>query len=577
MRRTSSKSLAFASAASALALFAALQVGPSEAAPAPSQAAPLLRPAAKIVKRLPAGHDELVFSGENASRTWQVYLSPTEAARISSFQLGMLNSAVVLPERSFLKLTINGRIVSILPVRNADKMGSYQVKVPPGLLVSGANAVQVGVALSHRVDCSVKATYELWATLDPNQTGFLVDGGAPNSVRSLDELAADPLDADGATRIHLRMPDNADAAQVGRAGRLVNALVRRAGLMRPIVDVSADVGQGPGFDIVLARGAPAEDVLRTIRILGREDGVTLGRDLASDRLVLLMSANDDADLDGMIAALDRSAPAAKTRAARGGVDIDEGITKNFAQLGFSSEPFGGRHYLSSVDINLPSDFYAANDDKGRVWLDGAHSGSLDANAELIFRVNGTIVSTMPLAEGREEQFSRKQVNLPLRYFHPGHNEVAIEGLVTSPADQQCDVVNMPHEARLVLSGSSELEIPHFARMATVPQIPSAISTLAQSSRGLRPQLYLAGLDPKSIGAALTVLANMAASVGPIDTPVIHLDPPSQGDVPGIVIGSLDQLPPMLSSPLRAVTKAPMTLSEASDADPAAPSRPPPRR
>ena len=252
MRRTSSKSLAFASAASALALFAALQVGPSEAAPAPSQAAPLLRPAAKIVKRLPAGHDELVFSGENASRTWQVYLSPTEAARISSFQLGMLNSAVVLPERSFLKLTINGRIVSILPVRNADKMGSYQVKVPPGLLVSGANAVQVGVALSHRVDCSVKATYELWATLDPNQTGFLVDGGAPNSVRSLDELAADPLDADGATRIHLRMPDNADAAQVGRAGRLVNALVRRAGLMRPIVDVSADVGQGPGFDIVLA-------------------------------------------------------------------------------------------------------------------------------------------------------------------------------------------------------------------------------------------------------------------------------------------------------------------------------------
>ena len=208
------------------------------------------------LKRLPAGPGELVFRGENASGRWSVYLSPAEAARTQSFQLAMLNSVVVLPERSSLKLIVNGRVLSTVPVRSAEKLDTVMVKIPPGVLTPGANDVQMRVALAHRVDCSVKATYELWALLDPTKTGFVLDGaGASYAIHSLADLAAEPAAEDGTTRIHVRLPVDADPAAIGRAGRFVNAVVRRAGLLRPVVDVGPDEGQGAGLDLVMADAA----------------------------------------------------------------------------------------------------------------------------------------------------------------------------------------------------------------------------------------------------------------------------------------------------------------------------------
>jgi len=68
-------------AASALTLAVGLLSAQLAAIAAPTQA-PAIAPApTAMLKRLPAGHDELVFRGENAARSWQVYLSPTEAAR----------------------------------------------------------------------------------------------------------------------------------------------------------------------------------------------------------------------------------------------------------------------------------------------------------------------------------------------------------------------------------------------------------------------------------------------------------------------------------------------------------------
>ena len=74
----------------------------------------------------------------------------------------------------------------------------------------GSNTVEISVALAHRVDCSVNATYELWAMLDPAQTGIVTDRGSPSSARTLDDIAAEPLAEDGTTRIHVRMAEDAE-------------------------------------------------------------------------------------------------------------------------------------------------------------------------------------------------------------------------------------------------------------------------------------------------------------------------------------------------------------------------------
>ena len=102
-------------AASALALALGHSLAPCGAVAAQLRQAAVVPAEASLLKRLPASRDELVFRGENASRDWLVYLSPAEAARAASFQLAMLNAVVVLPDRSSLKLSINGHPLSTLP------------------------------------------------------------------------------------------------------------------------------------------------------------------------------------------------------------------------------------------------------------------------------------------------------------------------------------------------------------------------------------------------------------------------------------------------------------------------------
>jgi len=541
-------------AASALALAAGL-LSAQPAAIAASTQIPAIAPApTATLKRLPAGHDELVFRGENAARSWQVYLSPTEAARISSFQLGLLNSVVDLPDRSSVKLTINGRPLAAAPVRSPDQITNVAVKIPHGVLLPGFNTVQVNVALTHRVDCSVNATYELWALLDPAQTGFVIDNADSYAIRSLDELAAEPLAADGATHIHVRMQDFADPDSLSRAAHFVDALVRRAGLARPIVDVGPQAGQGPGFDVVLSTGETAEATPGdALHVLGRDDDVTLARDAASNRLVLTLSGSDEADLDNRIASLDkaRAWTSSLGLASPQGIAINGGGRKSFAELGLATDGFPGRHFLSSVDIALPADFYPSGYDKARLLIDGYHS-ALDGRGELIFRVNDAIVSSTSMASGVAERFDRQPVELPLRFFHPGHNEVSIEGITTSALDQQCDLSAMPRDARLTIAGTSELDFPSFAHLGTLPQIPSAIAAITAPDQSGRPTVYLSNLDRDSAATALTILANLASPTSRLEAPIIRLERPTPGDVPGIVVGSLDQLPDYLATPLREI-------------------------
>jgi hypothetical protein len=553
-------------AGSVLTLAAGLLSTPPAAMAAQTQAAAVVPAATVMLKRLPAGRDELVFRGENATRTWQVYLGPAEAARISNFQLAMLNAVVVLPERSSVNLTINGRALPPVPVRSPDEFTNVMVKIPPGVLLAGANTVQASVALTHRVDCSVKATYELWALLDPARTGFVINGADSYVIRSLDEIAAEPLAEDGATHIHVRMQDFGDPEAVGRAGRAVAALVRRAGLARPIVDVGPEAGQGPGFDVVLAAGEAPEAALRdVVRVLGRDDAVTLARDATTNRLVLVLSGTDEADLDARIAALDKVAARGRPgRAPADEVAIKAGVAKSFAELGLATDSFSGRHFLSSVAIALPPDFYPSSYEKSRLLIDGFHSGALDRNSQLIFRVNDSVVSSVSLAAGAPEQFSRQPVELPLRFFHAGHNELAIEGITSSPLDQQCDVAAMRHDSRLTIAGTSELEFPSFAHLATLPQIPSAISAIVVPESGGRPNVYLSDLDRSSVATALTILANMAATTGAIETPIVHLEPPAPDDAPGVVIAPLDQVPEYLAAPLRKIAAPALPAEPAAD-------------
>ena len=560
-----------AAGALALALTAAPLRLAADAAAAQLVAEAPSRADAVALKRLPAGPQELVFRGENANGRWSVSLSPAEAARAQTFQLAILNAVVALPERSSLKLIVNGRLLSTVPVRSAEKPDVVLVKIPPGVLAPGANDVQVRVALAHRVDCSIKATYELWALLDPAKTGFVIDASASAySIRSLDDLAAEPAAEDGATHIHVRLADAADPEAIGRAGRLVNALVRRAGLLRPVVDVGPQEGQGAGMDIVVAVGAAGDALVGDLRVLGRENGVTLARDPATNRLIVVLAGVDDADLETQLSNLEDAAPTTRAPSENAdGVAIGSGARIAFSDLGLATDNFTGRRFLASASLALPSDFFSAESDRARLLIDGARSSDLDPSSELIFRVNGAIASSLRLGSSNVTEFDHKLVELPLRFFRPGHNEIAIEGLLPSPADRQCETASAGRETRLTIAGTSTLEFPRFARLRTLPQLASTLSDGVKDRDG-RVNLYLPDAAPSAVGVGMTVLANMSRQLGSLKSLVVHFEPPEREDAPGVVVATVDQLPEFIAASLRR-TLSPVGGDAARAADAARPS------
>ena len=86
----------------------------------------------------------------------------------------MKNTVLLLPERSFVRLSINGHVLATVPAGRPTSRLSFRWRSRLGVLVPGFNKVDVSVSMTHRVDCSTGATYELWTALDPAQTGFMV-------------------------------------------------------------------------------------------------------------------------------------------------------------------------------------------------------------------------------------------------------------------------------------------------------------------------------------------------------------------------------------------------------------------
>lgn len=497
-----------------------------------------------MLKRLSAGHDELVFHGESARRSFPVYIDRGDVDRVRTFRLALKNTVALLPERSSLKLSINGQVLATVATRSPNGITSTDVAVPAGLLVPGLNRVDFVSTMTHRVDCSIGATYELWTLVDPAGTGFVLPSAGSGSVRSLGDLAGLPPDVDGTMPIALRLSGREDATAIARAGRFIDALVRRAGLQRPVVQTPTGPGQGAGFDVLLAEDIH-DEALRSLKVIGREDGVTLARDGQTDRLVVISSALDGTDVDGTIAALAAAPMPAGVKSA----SLDGETQRSFADLGFSTEDFSGRHYLSTLDVTLPGDFYPANYDKARLLIDGSYASDLDPSSQLVFRVNGTLVSSLQLGADRAGQLSHEQIELPLRFFHPGRNEVGIEGMTTTAADRQCNTTLAPTGPRLTIAGSSELQFPRFAHLGTIPQIPAEIVRGQTASKPL--DLYLPVNTPSAIASGLTVLANLTASRGTADPVIVHLGAPRSEEPPGIVVAPISALPVDLSDDLHA--------------------------
>ena len=483
----------------------------------PSQAEPALR-------RLPSVASSLRLWGENGEIVWPFYATEAEARLGGRFRIGYLAAVSVLPEASSLTLSVNGTIVGSVAIDGARGLRQVAFDLPAGLLARGFNAVRIGVAQRHRVDCSLPASYELWTQIDPASTGLMARPGA--SPAGIADIAAAAPAADGA--VPMRLVQTGERLSERGAERLIG-MAQEAALAGRFGQVSAvfarEPGAGEGLALALGTAAELAPVL-DLAALGRIEGPRLALLAGQRRPVLVATGADEAQVDEALAELSRLRRGAPTghpaglaalSAARGRT-VEGGERLSLADLGFADAHIRGRSHRLAFDLDLPHDLLAADYDRLVLDLDANAPAGLEPGARIGVEINGASAGSTPLPRKAGMRAERRSIFLPLRLLRPGRNRVAIAVELPGRDETLCPASQTTQPERLILRASSRLTIPPLARIARQPDLAGTFAAGfpyagAAAERLRRPTLSVPAPSPDAMAAAATLAAELALAAG----------------------------------------------------------------
>jgi hypothetical protein len=535
----------------------ALGVAPALAAepPKPPPAALSLAPSRVVeaYRPLPLGPEDARLTGEIGTRVVPLYLLPSEAARPAKLRLAYQSAVSVLPEGSRIAIAVNDATVGERTLRSATRPETLTFDLPPGLLTPGYNAVRITVRQAHRVDCSREASYELWTQILPDSTG-LVFQAAPAEIRDIRDLPAIRPTANGTVPIRVRASAGLDAESLGRLSRAVQSVVLAGGLARPTVEFSPEPGTEPGLDLLVGTEAALEAASAALPP-GAGPRVHLQHDLPSERVILSVTGRTQDEVDAALKILQAAGDAAakplgspaglRALTAAYGYRVAGNETVPLAALGFATQRFAGRYYRQSGFLQMPADFYPGDYGRITLALDATYAADLAPASRIAVRVNGAIVSNVPLQKKTGDILSKKEAFLPLSVFKPGVNSIDIEADTTALSDAECSPVSqMQTRDRLLVAGTAELDIPGLARIATFPSLSGVPSGALSGLNGTEPlELFLPHADPETVEAAFGLVARITAIAGRLQPVAFSFERPRESAAHVLTIGALGDVPP----------------------------------
>lgn len=468
------------------------------------------------------------LTGEIDAVVTTVFLSEREARRSAYFSIGFKNSVVVLPESSRMRVTINGRPVMEVPIRSAEAPQQFQVPIPSGVLSAGPNLVRIEGTMRHRVDCSIKATYELWADLDPTMTGFSFDGGEPG-VNGIGDLPSVGVDATGATRIFAVRVGNDDPISVARQLKAAQALGIAGRFEHPVVtnvDKLSDIKPGPGVMAVIV-GTAAE--IGNATDVGTDSALNQPVDAflndgATNIPTLVLSGPGSGDVD---TALERLAAVAQRstelyRQQGEGpwrspdlLTFYGGESRTLRDLGVPTTEFSGRRFKAEFDIRLPPDFYASAYGNAELRLDAGYSPEVKPGSTITIYINDHVAIVFNLTASHGDLLNQRLIRVPMTHFRPGPNTIRIEANLDTDADLQClPGSTYTAQERFVLFNTTRLVVPVYARIGVLPNLAAlSASAFPYDLDNDQPlPVYVPG-GWRASGPASTLIARLAVSRG----------------------------------------------------------------
>ncbi|MBW6420687.1 cellulose biosynthesis cyclic di-GMP-binding regulatory protein BcsB [Rhizobium sp. XQZ8] len=509
------------------------QAGQAPAKPAPSIAE-------LSTRRYLVPEKSLRLNGETEQRSWSVYLTPEQAAAPSKLHIAYQNAIVVAPEMSNLRITINDVLVYASSINSPEKVSDHVVEVPPSTLKAGINLIKFQSNQRHRTDCTIESTFELWTEVDPTRTFLSFDSANMSRFARLDDIRAIGLDDAGNTRFRLIVPALDQLGATDVLMRLSQGLALMGGMPNQsftFEKVPSALPKRGELAIFIGTYDELRPYLPNLPPAAANAAVASFLDYpgADGYSALVLSGPSWPALDGLIDSFVASTGGGvstqrrETLATQSWHGLDTPFLFNnalidFTQLGIEGQEFSGRLFRSRFTIGVPSDFYANAYGEARILLDAAYSGDVQPGSHIDIFVNGNIASTVPITSGGGAVLRHLPIKLTLQHFKPGVNTITIEAALRTQKDSVCAPgATADNKARFAIFGSSQFQMPNFARIAQIPNLAATAGTGFPYRTNADPiSLFLGRIDEQTLSAAATFVSKMSVAshtILPIDVTI----------------------------------------------------------
>lgn len=455
----------------------------------------------------------LRFEGEDDVVKLTFLLDPQSVAGGGDLILAYRNAVSVMPESSLVSVTVNGTPVGDFAVRSPSEFDTRTIAVPPSALRAGVNEVQLRAVQRHRVDCSMEATYELWTELDEETSGFRPHSASvSNGFAGLRTVGRN---ARGLTDLRLVLPQGSGEAALNRAAPMIQTLALALNRDDISVTVAETAGTGPGIDLLVA----SDDDQTSLSAIRSDTphGLSLAPSADPLRHKVVLRASNTREISNLVlnAVQGPLKPVFDSgiRAQRSGeIRTEASSVYTLADAGYVPAPFSGRLFRTRFDMVMPADFYPAEYATLDLALHGATSPGLKPTSQLLVRVNDHIVKSLPMRDTGGEVFSGRKLELPLRAFRPGRNQIELLAELERPADDACVFAERDDSVpRFILLDTTEIRVPALARVARLPELAALAGSAYPYAGNDAVNIHVLQPDAASISTALTVIAKMSNS------------------------------------------------------------------
>ena len=499
---------------------------------------------------------EFALSGETAARAWSLFLSPEQAKSKSVLRVTYQNAILVAPEHSRLQISINGKSVLDEPVSSPESLKSVTADLPAGLMREGANTIEFRTELRHRTDCSIQSTYDLWTDINPSETYLNFEDEDALDLHRVDDIRAVGLDAEGRTKFNIVSPIDDFTSATPSLVRLAEGLSLLARMPNQTTTISSTILSAEGDGILTTLVGPADKLRLLGAPISEPSGPSTefvrmtGKDKRSLFVVTGQNWSDvNIAISNLVALSDRPRTQQREAISQPSWRVPDAPmfrgekSVSFADLGLQTQEFSGRRFHVDFTIAVPADFYAQAYGKMTLLLDAGYTEAVLPGSHLDVFVNGNIATTVPIG-GSGAILQKSPIPVTMRHLRPGINEISLEANLLTDADAAClPGMNGGDDRRFVLFDTSQLQIPDFARISTVPNLSALRGLGYPYNRADDPvPLLLAESGPEIASVAATVMGQLsvvAERAIPFST---KATPFSVANKNAIFIGALAQTP-----------------------------------